>query len=183
MALQAPLATYDEPILRFSPLSVCATVPAMAPNKKIRIQPDGSAKKKREFTVEVTPLPSDRPPTTGELIRYRRQLAGLWQEDLAETLKVTPQTVSKYERGRDLSTTKLNRIAAALGISVSELMPPEPDQDPQLRKLVDVYNAITPSNQSMLYDLALRIYQGQLNERGSPGGTTPFETKPPRRSS
>lgn len=61
--------------------------------------------------------------SVGKHIRYLRTARGLTQEQLAEKLFVTRQTVSAWETGRaqpDLET--LERIAAALGAEVTEVI-------------------------------------------------------------
>lgn len=55
----------------------------------------------------------------GQRIRRRRREAGLSQQALAETLKLTFQQVQKYERGMNrVSASKLFEIGAALGVPV-----------------------------------------------------------------
>ena len=58
-----------------------------------------------------------------ERLAFLRKAAGLTQEQLAERLFVTRQTVSAWETNRaqpDLET--LERIAAALGAEVTEVI-------------------------------------------------------------
>lgn len=61
--------------------------------------------------------------SVGKHIRRLRAARGLTQEQLAEKLFVTRQTVSAWETGRaqpDLET--LERIAAVLGVEVTEVI-------------------------------------------------------------
>ncbi len=58
----------------------------------------------------------------GEQIAKRRKEMGLTQEDLAEMLSVTPQAISKWERGGGMpDITLLPDIAVSLGLTMDEL--------------------------------------------------------------
>ena len=62
--------------------------------------------------------------TLGERIRQLRESAGLSQQELAERLYVSRQTVSRWESGSrtpDIMTAK--KIAVLLGVSLDELVP------------------------------------------------------------
>ena len=62
--------------------------------------------------------------TLGEMIRRLREEAGLSQQELAERLFVSRQTVSRWESGSrtpDIMTAK--KIAALLGATLDELVP------------------------------------------------------------
>lgn len=60
----------------------------------------------------------------GSAIREARLDAGYTQEEIARVLRVTPATIARYELGiRHLSVSALIRIAAALDISLSRLVP------------------------------------------------------------
>lgn len=131
----------------------------------------------RNRKIEVQPLPTDRPPTSGELIRFHRQTIGWWQEDLAEALKIKPQTLSRYERGRDLSTEKLRKIADALGKQLSDLLPPE-EVDPEELFLTDVFRRASPFDRTILLQTAKTIQARLLHE----SRTAEFEHRAPRRS-
>ena len=57
-------------------------------------------------------------------LRIRRSASGLTQEALAEAVGVTFQQIQKYEKGVNrVSAAALFRIAHALNIEVSSLMP------------------------------------------------------------
>ena len=60
-----------------------------------------------------------------ELAELRKQ-AGLSQSDLAEQLGITQSQVSEYEKKGEVPTHLLTRWARALGVTVDELLPPEP---------------------------------------------------------
>jgi transcriptional regulator with XRE-family HTH domain len=62
-----------------------------------------------------------------ENIRGRRRMLGLSQEDLARLVRVTQNTISRYEVPDDDSFPvpyMLDALAAALGVSVADLFTP-----------------------------------------------------------
>lgn len=60
---------------------------------------------------------------TGTVIRQLRERRGLTQSDLAESIGVTPKTVSKWETARGFPDISLiEPLAQALGVSIIELM-------------------------------------------------------------
>ena len=68
--------------------------------------------------------------TFGEAIKKKREQLGLTQQELAEKLFVSRQTVCRWENGTrcpDLIMSK--KIALVLGISLDELVPGEAVQD------------------------------------------------------
>ena len=68
--------------------------------------------------------------TFGEAIKQKREQLGMTQQDLAERLFVSRQTVCRWENGSrcpDLIMAK--KIALVLGISMDELIPGEAVQD------------------------------------------------------
>ena len=70
----------------------------------------------------------------GKQIRAGRQRSALTQERLAETLGVTPQAVSKWERGESLpDIALLPELSAALGLTLDELF--ESSAETHLRRI------------------------------------------------
>ena len=70
--------------------------------------------------------------TTGEKIRIARKKAGLSQGELADRLDVTRSLIGQYERGvRNPKPSTIQRIADALGIPFTELLPESADQTPE----------------------------------------------------
>ena len=60
---------------------------------------------------------------TGQAVRRLREEKKITQQQLADTIGVTPKAVSRWETGRGLpDISLLNPLAAALGVSVAELM-------------------------------------------------------------
>lgn len=68
--------------------------------------------------------------TIGEMIRTKRESLGMTQQELAEKLYVSRQTVSRWESGSrcpDIMTAK--KIAVILGTTLDELVPGEVSAD------------------------------------------------------
>lgn len=65
----------------------------------------------------------------GEKVRTVRQERGISQEKLAELAGLHRTYVSSIERGeRNVSLVNIQRLAAALGVAMAQLMPDEPDR-------------------------------------------------------
>ncbi|WP_298160245.1 helix-turn-helix transcriptional regulator [Brevundimonas sp.] len=65
--------------------------------------------------------------SVGRRIGARRLAMGLSQSALAQRLGVSPQQVQKYEAGANrISASRLNDIAAALGVTPGALFPERP---------------------------------------------------------
>ncbi len=63
------------------------------------------------------------------LVREHRKAAGLSQEQLAATLRVSRQTIISIERGRfDPSLDLAFRLGAAFGVRIEELFFPADDR-------------------------------------------------------
>jgi transcriptional regulator with XRE-family HTH domain len=66
--------------------------------------------------------PADIRARFGLVVKVRREALGLTQEDLAEKARIHRTYLSDVERGsRNLSLINIERIAAALAFSLSEL--------------------------------------------------------------
>ena len=75
----------------------------------------------------------------GTQIRNYRQAAGLTQEELAEKLRVTYQSVSNWERDESLpETAKLKDLASLLHTSVGKIL--EENKAPNVTKHVRLFN-------------------------------------------
>jgi transcriptional regulator with XRE-family HTH domain len=69
--------------------------------------------------------------SVGRRIGARRLAMGLSQSALAQRLGVSPQQVQKYEAGANrISASRLNDIAAVLGVSPGALFPERPSVAP-----------------------------------------------------
>ena len=101
----------------------------------------------------------------GTNIRCARTRRHLTQDDLAQTVHTTRQTISNYETGRsrpDVET--LQRLADALGVELTELLDGEPSADARraaLRRLC-IMGAVTlvlAGLWAYLHAVCLRQYQ------------------------
>lgn len=63
----------------------------------------------------------------GRLIRRRRQLLGMTQDDLAKRIGADRSAVSAWERGVQFPLRFQGRVEDALGISLEDEPPPLPD--------------------------------------------------------
>ena len=61
--------------------------------------------------------------TVGKNLKTLRKRSGMKQEDLAEKIHVTRQTISNYETGRRaVDVVQLNKICNALDVDMIELL-------------------------------------------------------------
>lgn len=75
---------------------------------------------------------------TGALIGQARREKGLTQKELAQALHVSPQAVSKWERGLNFpDLALLEALSDQLGLTVSELLSGTPGEPPQEKLLRD----------------------------------------------
>jgi transcriptional regulator with XRE-family HTH domain len=66
----------------------------------------------------------------GDRIRARREKRGLKQLDVANALDISPQAVSKWERGENApDVATLAPLARLLGVSVDWLLEADPPRD------------------------------------------------------
>lgn len=109
----------------------------------------------------------------GKRIRHRRWLAGITQQNLAETVGIKFQQVQKYETGANrVSASRLWDIAAAMGVDVAfffegmepadtgagtgtgQAAPTDLMSDKEALDLVRSYYAIPENQRRRLFDLA-----------------------------
>lgn len=79
--------------------------------------------------------------TIGERIKKRREILGIAQTELAEKVKMSKQTIYKYENGiiTNIPSDKIEAIAKALDVSPGHLMGwevPEPDEAEDLMDIL-----------------------------------------------
>lgn len=67
----------------------------------------------------------------GSRVRLRRNMLGMSQEKLGESLGITFQQIQKYEKGTNrVGASRLQAIATILGVPVSFFFEDAPDQRP-----------------------------------------------------
>lgn len=75
------------------------------------------------FTDEIEPQESQTAIEFGNRLRYLRTSKGLMQEELAEVIKTTNATISKYENGRiEPNLETLQRLADFFDVSIDYLL-------------------------------------------------------------
>lgn len=104
----------------------------------------------------------------GKRVRHRRWLAGMTQQQLAESVGIKFQQIQKYETGMNrISASRLWDIAASLSVPVSyffdgirdenddqEDLPGDLMADKEALDLVRSYYAIPEQQRRRLFDLA-----------------------------
>lgn len=94
-------------------------------------------------------------------IAFLRQKRGLSLGELAKAAGTTKAQIQKLERGdRRLSLEWMERLARALGIKISELLPPEEvacrhEQDTRL--VLDVLSRLSKRDREMLVPIVKRV--------------------------
>ncbi len=74
----------------------------------------------------------------GSRIRLRRNMLGMSQEKLGESLGITFQQIQKYEKGTNrVGASRLQAISEVLGVPVSFLFEDAPSQDMGSRGLAE----------------------------------------------
>ncbi len=73
-----------------------------------------------DFATNKPLISSDIDKAIGERVRFRRQVLGWSQDELARLCNISPQQIHKYEKGRSgLRPHRLVRFADVLGVPVS----------------------------------------------------------------
>lgn len=104
----------------------------------------------------------------GNNIKKFRELRNMTQEQLAEELNTTRQSISRYESGeRKANQDILFELADILKVSVGDFFP-KVDK----RNIIEVYNRLTPPRQTKVYDFASRQLHEQNNKVVPLVGTT-----------
>ncbi len=93
----------------------------------------------------------------GRRLRAAREAKGWIQAELAEAIRIEPETLSRYESGaRGPSVTVLAEAAKALGTTLAAFMPHEdeaatPSTRPEIARVVHVLEALDD------HDLAIAV--------------------------
>lgn len=95
----------------------------------------------------------------GSNIKKFRELRNMTQEQLAEELNTTRQSISRYESGeRKANQDILFELADILKVSVGDFFP-KVDK----RNIIEIYNRLTPPRRTQVYNFA----KAQLSEQNN----------------
>lgn len=120
----------------------------------------------------------------GETLRKNRKLRNFSQEQLAEAMNVTRQTISNWETGAVVpSANRLQQLSAVLGISVAELLgetaekdvSPEPASDPTVRRRWPLALVCAGIACALLIAVAALAGVHSVNQRLEPDNIVPAE--------
>ncbi|MEN9782329.1 MAG: helix-turn-helix protein [Pseudomonadota bacterium] len=76
------------------------------------------------MTVNMMSMTFDQ--RIGMIIRWRRKLAKMTQEELGQAIDLTSQQIANYELGKStIPSSTLQKIAAALRCTITDLIPEE----------------------------------------------------------
>lgn len=92
------------------------------------------------------------------LVRGRKSL-GVTQEQIAATLSVEPETISRFERGATLpSIPTLERLADVLGTTMGDLLDKgEPRQFAEAEKLAALLDPLSRTDRDFVVESAKRL--------------------------
>jgi transcriptional regulator with XRE-family HTH domain len=106
----------------------------------------------------------------GENIRRIRRIKDLTMKELATMVGVSEQGMGNYERGdREPNINMINKIAAALDVSVSELIGPPEDKSSPIKNLsslakVELSQIMSSENLKDLSRESLLLLDSQINQ-------------------
>lgn len=112
------------------------------------------------------------PAGVGAVIAAARKALQLRQSDLAKIIGVKQSSISQWESGKftpELDSRIL--LAAALHISIHDLMPEGPDipeqalRDPQIRRIVDNCLQLDPPDRQAVELISLRFRESKAQRR------------------
>ena len=102
-------------------------------------------------------------------LRALREERGLSLDAVAQTAGMAPSTLSRLENGkRRLAVDHLGPLARALGTSVDELLTPEPQGDPRVRRRPRKVNGMRVLPLNREGGSGPRAYHLTFPERGEP---------------
>lgn len=114
----------------------------------------------------------------GERISAARKVAGITQEELAAKLTITPQAISKWERGTGLpDISVLPELAEALGISVGELFGEAVRRDDQSLNVFAGLPLVAGSNNIRCYSDKTVLSSDETCVKFTDGSVADFETQ------
>lgn len=105
----------------------------------------------------------------GEAIAIRRRGAGMTQEELAEILNITPDTMSRMEKGRFAPKMgRLPQVAKALDCSVADLFrPTDLSASDRASTITNILKPLPDAAQEALVELmaqAVKVMLGFANK-------------------
>lgn len=97
----------------------------------------------KEYSAFVANKAEEQARQIGSLLKKIRTSKGIKSKDVAERAKITPQTISRIEQGKqDVSFMTLKRILAALGADLSDLIVGESEEKSSY-KYADALNKLS----------------------------------------
>jgi len=103
----------------------------------------------------------------GKAIKVLRKQKQLSQEELARTAGVTQAALSHIERGKRPGEATLEKISAALGVSVSLIYMMSIDETDVPTENADVYQKLFPHIQQLILGLAKKPEKPIVSESHS----------------
>jgi transcriptional regulator with XRE-family HTH domain len=127
-------------------------------------------------TATLAVMPASRPAPRSDngpnsicaRIREERERRNLTQQELAEMIGVTEQSVSRYERERPPKIATLQKIAQAMGMNVQDFMPDARITDPELAWLVEWFKSSSRMDRRMVVQLARSLDEARAGDEIDP---------------
>lgn len=112
--------------------------------------------------MELGRFEESRHMELGRRIAHQRAVAGLKSKELADLAGIKQSYVSSIENGRKIPTIQvLQKIAKALGVSVSELLGEDrPQLTPKQRKLLNAVEGLTDMQLEAVINLVNELKKG-----------------------
>ena len=118
----------------------------------------------RESRSMATESTTMKTKSIGSIIAARRRELGLTQEELADRVQVTRQSISNIERGKQIpSYTILIRITSILGISLIDSRSMEQNSDSRITSLESRILSLPEDSQHQFFEVADIILKGLAN--------------------
>ena len=100
----------------------------------------------------------------GNQIKYYRKLNKMNQEELANQLNTTKQSISRYEKGiRKANQDILFQLCDIFNVSIDDFFPTSDVNDQQLDELIATFKTLNSDRQIKVYDFATEQLKEQNN--------------------
>lgn len=100
----------------------------------------------------------------GNQIKYYRKLNKMNQEELANQLNTTKQSISRYEKGiRKANQDILFQLCDIFNVSIDDFFPTSDVNDQQLDELIATFKTLNSDRQTKVYDFATEQLREQNN--------------------